>query len=131
MSITFVKDEADKRGGNPLPAPQRPGFQRRWVRTKGYDAEGHQARMREAGYVPVERAPDTEHAGTDPRLKTTKSAPLDSTITRGDLMLMECPEERYQARRQAQQALTKSRTRGVDERMKEADLRETRRGRKE
>lgn len=121
MTIEFVKDERDKRAADPLRVPERAGFVRRWVRTKGYDAEGHMARRREQGYVPVDRTPESAEAGNDPRLTGAHASQLDSTIKRGDLMLMECPEERVTARRKAQQELTERRTRGVTERM-QADI---------
>lgn len=113
MGVTFVKDEADKRPADPLRAPERPGYVRRWVRTRGYNQEAHMQRMSEAGYVPVERAPEHESVGRDQRMKTTQGTDLDKTIKRGDLMLMECPAERFAERRQAVRALTESRTRGV------------------
>ena len=129
MGIEFVKDERDKRAADPLRVPERPGFVRRWVRTKGYDAEGHMAKRREQGYVPVAQTPATADAGGDPRLTGAHAAQLDTTIKRGDLMLMECPEERVAARRKAQQELTERRTRGVTERM-QAELADDPRGRR-
>lgn len=119
MGITVTRDEADKSTSNPLATPERAGFVRRWVRTRGYNQEGHMERMHEAGYVPVERTAATEKAGSDPRMQTTKGAQLDSTIKRGDLMLMECPADRFNERRKAQQALTESRTRGVMSRFRD------------
>lgn len=119
MGIEFTKDERDKRPGHPLSPPERPGFNRRWVRIRGYNQETHMARMQEAGYVPVERSAETKSTGSDPRIKSTQGAPLDSTVKRGDLMLMECPEDKYSERRRAQQELTESRTRGVMTRFRE------------
>jgi len=121
MGIEFVRDERDKRAADPLRVPEQPGMVRRWVRIKGYDAEGHMERRKEQGYVPVARTAASEKAGDDPRLTGAHAAQLDNTIKRGDLMLMECPEERFLARRKAQQELTERRTRGVEERMR-ADI---------
>ena len=54
MGISITRDEAD-RPTDPLRVPERAGFVRRWVRTRGYNQEGHMSRMQEAGYVAVER----------------------------------------------------------------------------
>ena len=127
MGITVTRDEADKRRQDPLAAPQRAGFVRRWVRTRGYNQEGHMARMQDAGYVAVERTETTESAGRDPRMQTTKGEQLDTTIKRGDLMLMECPVERFAARRKAQAAFTEERTTGVMNRFKDEVRRQSKR----
>lgn len=129
MGIEFVQDEADKRRGNPLPVPERKGFVRRWVRTKGWNQESHMADRKAQGYVPVRREAEAPSVGRDARMQTTQGADQDTTITRGDLMLMECPEERVQKRRAATRVLTESRTKGVEERMK-ANIAEIQRARK-
>lgn len=129
MAIQFVRDEADKRLTSPLHVDPVAGKVRRWVRTKGYDQEGHMARMREAGYVTVARTPQTAQAGKDPRLTTAQGTPVDSTITRGDLLLMECPEERVRARQEAVRALTERRTQAVTARM-QAEIQQTERSRR-
>ena len=126
MGITITRDEAD-RPTDPLRVPERAGFVRRWVRTRGYNQEGHMSRMQEAGYVPVERTEKTESAGSDARMQTTKGTPLDTTIKRGDLMLMECPVERFAERRKAQREFTEERTKGVMTRFKDEVRRQSKR----
>lgn len=113
MKGDFI-DEADKRGRNPLQTTGvREDMQTRWVRTKGHDVEGHHQRMRDLGYVPVERTRETEQSGNDPRLKSGQHSQLDGTVKRGDLMLMQIPKEKYAQHRRAQQELTAARTRGA------------------
>lgn len=112
MRGDFV-DEADKklRGRNPLTAEGvRPEMHTRWVRTKGYNADGHMQRMRDLGYSPVTRTAETERSGDDPRLTSGQHAQLDGTVKRGDLMLMEIPRDKFLQHRRAQQELTEQRT---------------------
>lgn len=109
MGVEFVKDERDKRPSEALPVPERAGFVRRFVRFRGYDADGHQSRMRELGYRNVERT-GTAVPDADPRLTSAQHAQIDNTIKRGDTILMECPVERVEARQREQQDLTRRRT---------------------
>lgn len=116
MGIEFVRDEADKRRQDPLYVSERAGFHRRWVRTKGYDAEGHMERMKDLGYVAVERSSGVQ-APEHPAAKK-RGAQLDNTVKRGDLMLMEVPEDVYRRRRVEHQAFTRSRTEAVNKNAK-------------
>ena len=112
MRGDFV-DEADKklRGRNALSVEGvRPDMHTRWVRTKGYNADGHMERMRDKGYVPVERTRETEQSGNDPRLTSGQHAQLDNTVKRGDLMLMQIPKDKHEQYRREQRELTEQRT---------------------
>lgn len=129
MGISDFVDERDRRPVDPMATGSRPGFTRRWVRTKGYDADGHMSRMKELGYEPVERstgsAPDNA-----PELTIGQHSQLDNTYKRGDTMLMECPTERVEARQREQQALTKRRTQAATAKVPQEGEGSPRRGRR-
>ena len=109
MGIEFVRDEADKKmQADPLGVTDRPGYKRRWVRTKGHAAEAHVERVRRLGYEPVQR--DAAEMVDDPRRRAGGPKKLDSTIQYDDVMLCEIPIEKHNEYRAAQQALTKRRT---------------------
>lgn len=107
MGIEVTRDETDKRRPDPLPTGNRPGFVRRWVRIKGYNAEDNVARRVDEGYEPVRRADVPEG---HPGLKT--SAQQDTTVKRGDLMLYECPVERAAARAKDRAEFVRWKTQG-------------------
>ena len=109
MGIEFIRDEADKKMSvDPLGVTERPGYKRRWVRTKGHAAEAHVERMRRLGYEPV--AADQADMNVDVRRKAGRPKKLDGTIQYDDVMLCEIPIEQHEEYRAAQQALTKRRT---------------------
>lgn len=105
MAIEFVRDELDKKREGLLETPGRPGFHQRWVRTSGYQPQAHLARMQRLGYERVEAKAEqvmTELA----QKKRGRPKQIDRTVVNGDVILMECPQEAYEARRREQQALT-------------------------
>lgn len=120
--VEFLVDEKDKGPdrGNPLRVEGvAPGMVGRWVRTKGHDADGHMSRMREMGYVPVERNAKTERSGDDARLKSGQHAQTDGTIKRGDLMLMQISKEQHEKHRRAMREYTERVTKGSLNRLKQ------------
>jgi hypothetical protein len=130
MGISDFVDERDRRPVDPMATGTRPGFTRRWVRTKGYDAEGHMSRMKELGYEPVERSTGSAPANA-PELTSGQHSQLDNTYKRGDTMLMECPNERVDARQREQQALTKRRTQAATAKVPHEDEAPQKRRRRE
>lgn len=118
MGITFVRDEADKKRLNPLAVPQKPGKVRRWVRCKGYDAQSHVEYRKDQGYEPVTRA-EFEGGKVEEHPGFRKRENLDTTVTRGDLMLMECDQDRAEARVRTQQQITKARTDGIAQQIRD------------
>jgi hypothetical protein len=109
--ITITKDEADRRQHDPLKMYGiAPGMSGRWVRTGGHDPDGRQQTVREKGYVPVTREAWEKDGGYfDPRLRTGEGAQQDTTIKRGDLMLMQAPTKDIEARREANAQFAKRR----------------------
>ena len=108
MGIEFIRDEADKLRHDSLATSERPGYKRRWVRTKGHAAEMHVERMRRLGYEPVQR--DAAEIANDPRRKRGDVKQYDGTIQYDDVMLCEIPIEKHAEYRASQQALTRRRS---------------------
>jgi hypothetical protein len=108
MGIEFIRDEADKLRADPLATSDRPGFKRRWVRTKGHAADMNVERFRRLGYEPVRR--DAAEVTDDPRRKRGEVTKDDGTIRYDDVMLMEIPTEKHEEYRASQQALTRRRS---------------------
>jgi hypothetical protein len=125
--VKVTRDDMDQRpGADPLRMEGiKPGMVGRWVRFKGYDAEGHVERMREKGYVNVERTRATEGSGDDPRLSVGQHAQLDGTIKRGDVMLMQIPQELYERSRRESRERTEHRTRATLDQFKREGGRES------
>ena len=120
--IQITKDAVDKSrsGRDPLAIEGLdPGMRGYWVRTKGYDADGHMQEMIDAGYEKVRRMATTEGSGDDPRLKSGQHAQLDGTIKRGDLMLMQCPIETFKQHQAETQEQVEHRVRATLGKLKE------------
>lgn len=119
MGIEFGRDEVDKRSqqGMDAVAPKE-GMHRRWIRTVGHGAEAHLARMHKLGYRPVQ-GNQAQIVSELLHKKRGRPKQVDTTIRDGTRVLMECPIEDFQARRKAQQDLTRRRTNGVAQPLKD------------